>query len=82
LGAETISNRDQTIVYDYTGNAKPSSREALRQALRIDKSAIVDKPDPNRTVDFRVEMGRDYGRSCLYKLPPEYQDGGTATPHP
>jgi len=27
-------------------------------------------------------MGRDYGRSCLYKLPPEYQDGGTATPHP
>ncbi len=74
IGSQGLTNRDATILYDYTGNAKPSSRQALIQTLRIAKSNVIDQPDPNRSVDFRVEMGKDYGKSCLYALPKEYQD--------
>jgi hypothetical protein len=81
IGSQGITNRDQTVIYDYTGNAKPSSRQALMMVLRVDKGAFIDQPDPNRSADFRVEMGHDYGRSCFYKLPPEYQDA-TATVQP
>jgi len=80
IGSQGVTNRDETTIYDYTGNAKPSSRAALMKTLRVDNSAFIDQPDPNRTVDFRVEMGHSYGRSCLYSLPAEYQD--TATPRP
>ena len=34
-------------------------------------SQVISQPDPNRTVDFRVEMGKDYA-NCLYALPPEF----------
>lgn len=64
-----IVRRDVTVVYDYTGGAKPSSLQTLVKALRIDKSNIIDQPDPNSGVDFRVEMGASYARSCLLKLP-------------
>ncbi len=77
LGMDGITNRDLTIVYDYTGNAKPSSLAALVKTLRINKGQVIEKPDPNRTVDFRVEMGHDYA-SCLYAL----QSGDGVTPQP
>ena len=75
LGTEGITNRDATIVYDYTGGAKPDSLKTLITTLRIRPSAVVSKPDPNRAVDFHVEMGKDYG-NCLYSLP----GAATATP--
>ena len=78
LGTEGIVMRDITVVYDYTGNAKPASLQTLVKALRIDKGAVIQKPDPNRTVDFRVEMGRSYGTSCFYGLPA----GAGITPEP
>jgi hypothetical protein len=51
------------------------------KVLRVGKAAVIDKPDPNRTVDFRVEMGRDYG-SCIWALPAEFQDAPAATAAP
>ncbi len=47
--------------------------EDLTKLLRVGKGMVISQPDPNRTVDFRVEMGRDYSR-CIYALPPEFQD--------
>ena len=69
--------RDITTIYDYTGNAKPSSLQALIKLLRASPASVVEKPDPNRTVDFHVEVGRDYA-SCLYALPSNV----TVTPQP
>src|SRR5262249_38303075 len=78
LGDKGITVRDGTVIYDYTGNAKPSSLKTLMKVLRVNSSAVIQKPDPNRTVDFHVEMGKNYG-NCLYTLP---QPTGTqaATP--
>jgi LCP family protein required for cell wall assembly len=76
IGQESAVDRDQTVVYDYTGNAKPASLKTILSALRINASSVIQKPDPNRTVDFRVEMGRSYGRSCLLEIPQ------TAQPEP
>jgi LCP family protein required for cell wall assembly len=68
LGSDGMVNRANTVIYDYTGNAKPSSLQALIKLLRASAASVIEKPDPNRTVDFRVEVGRDYA-SCLYALP-------------
>jgi hypothetical protein len=69
IGSEGVIMRDVTVIYDYTGNSKPASLESMMKALRVKSSAVIQKPDPNRTVDFRVEMGRSYGTSCFYSLP-------------
>jgi LCP family protein required for cell wall assembly len=69
LGSTGISNRDATLVVDYTGGSKPNSLKTIVKDLRLSASQVVSKPDPNATVDFHIEMGNDYGRSCLLKLP-------------
>jgi hypothetical protein len=79
LGKEGITRRDATIVYDYTGGAKVKSLNVLMKALRIDQGQVTSQPDPNRTVDFRVEMGKDYA-SCLHALPAEFIVPTTGTP--
>jgi LCP family protein required for cell wall assembly len=53
----------KTVVYDYTGSAKPATLTAMLKALNVKQSAVVSQPDPNRTVDFRVIIGADYN-SC------------------
>jgi LCP family protein required for cell wall assembly len=68
VGMEGMVNRQNTIIIDYTGNAKPASLQALMKILRVGKGAVQQKPDPNAPVDFHVEMGRDYA-SCLFALP-------------
>lgn len=82
LANGSVANHDDIVVYDYTGGAKPSSLETLRKALRIGPNNIVNQPDPNATVDFRVEMGRSYGSSCMYSLPLTDQVEPTATETP
>jgi len=57
--------RDLTVIYDYTGQAKGSVVEDLKRILRVTDDQIISEPDPNRTVDFRVEIGRGYN-SCVY----------------
>jgi LCP family protein required for cell wall assembly len=58
-------NRDMTIIYDYTGQSKGSLLPDLQRVLRVDDGYVISEPDPNRTVDFRVEIGTQYS-SCLY----------------
>lgn len=71
IGMEGLVNRTNTVIIDYTGGSKPTSLEALRRLLRVPKGNVLSQPDPNATVDFRVEMGRDYGQSCLLAIPTE-----------
>lgn len=53
----------KTVVYDYTGNAKPATLTAMLKALNVKPTVVVSQPDPNRTVDFKVILGADYN-SC------------------
>ncbi|MHB8625007.1 MAG: LCP family protein [Aggregatilineales bacterium] len=77
IGTEGVVNRAATVIYDYTGNAKPSSLQTMMKELRVPAGDVIQQPDPNRTVDFRVEIGHDYA-NCLYALP----SGSTVTPQP
>jgi LCP family protein required for cell wall assembly len=77
IGTEGIVNRAATVIYDYTGNAKPSSLQTMMKDLRVPAADVIQQPDPNRTVDFRVEIGHDYA-NCMYSLP----SGSTVTPQP
>ncbi len=54
-----------TVVYDYTGQVKSSALDGLTQVLRVSDSQVISLPDPNRTTDFLVEIGRAYN-SCVY----------------
>ncbi len=56
--------RELTVIYDYTGMTKGSTLTDLQQLLRVEDDQIVRLPDPNRLVDFRVEIGTAY-RSCV-----------------
>jgi LCP family protein required for cell wall assembly len=78
IGEKGVVNRSDTVIIDYTGNALPNSRAAMMKILRA--VSVVDKPDPNRTVDFRVEMGRSYGSTCIRTLPAEFQVTDTPAP--
>ncbi len=53
----------KTVVYDFTGSAKPGTLAAMLKALNVKTDRVVSQPDPNRTVDFRVVLGADYN-SC------------------
>ncbi|MBN1680892.1 MAG: LCP family protein [Anaerolineae bacterium] len=57
--------RELTIIYDYTGQTKGSALEDLMRVLRVTDGQVISEPDPNRTVDFRVEIGTAYN-SCIY----------------
>ena len=53
------------MVYDYTGQQKGSALGDLLNVLRISEANVIYEPDPNRTVDYRVEIGTGYS-SCVY----------------
>jgi polyisoprenyl-teichoic acid--peptidoglycan teichoic acid transferase len=57
------SPADKTVVYDFTGNAKPGTLNAMLKGLGLRPDRVISEPDPNRTVDFRVVLGADY-KSC------------------
>ncbi|MCL4236797.1 MAG: LCP family protein [Anaerolineae bacterium] len=57
--------RDLSLIYDYTGQTKGSALDDLRRVLRVGEGQVVVQPDPNRTADFRVEIGGAYN-SCVY----------------
>jgi hypothetical protein len=65
-GATPGLMHDLTVIYDYTGQTKGSALEDLKRILRVNDTEVVSQPDPNRKVDFRVEVGRSYGyNSCV-----------------
>jgi LCP family protein required for cell wall assembly len=55
----------RTLIYDYTGGAKPNSSRALSRILGVAKSDVIAKPDPNAETDFMIVLGSNY-RSCSY----------------
>ncbi|MBP8974936.1 MAG: LCP family protein [Anaerolineae bacterium] len=57
--------RELTVIFDYTGLSKGSPLADLQRLLRVDPAQVIRQPDPNRTVDFRVEIGTEY-RACVY----------------
>jgi LCP family protein required for cell wall assembly len=66
VGQEPGLVKDLTVIYDYTGQTKGSALDDLKRILRVQDAEVVSQPDPNRTFDFRVEVGRAYGyNSCL-----------------
>ncbi len=66
-------------VYNYTGQAKSSALEDLMRVLRVSESQVVTQPDPNRTADFRVEIGRAYN-SCVYGNAEDAIEAGPPVP--
>jgi len=65
VSEEGAAFRNYTVIYDYTGQTKGSSIEALQAILRVSDEGIVLEPDPNREVDFRVILGGMY-YSCTH----------------
>ncbi|MFP4324126.1 MAG: LCP family protein, partial [Anaerolineales bacterium] len=53
-----------TTIYDYTGATKGSALERIMEIMRIGDSQVVFEPDPNRQVDFRIDIGTGYN-SCI-----------------
>lgn len=62
-GSAPETNHEQTILIDYAGGSKGSSRDMIARALNIQPDNIQIQPDPNRTVDFEVILGSNYN-SC------------------
>ncbi len=56
---------DLSVIYDFTGQSKGSALDDLKRVLRITDTQVVVQPDPNRTVDYRVEIGGAYN-ACVY----------------
>ena len=65
LGKTTGSFRDLTVIYDYTGDTKGGALNRVMETIRVPATQIIFEPDPNRTVDYRVEVGKDY-YGCSY----------------
>lgn len=57
--------RELSVIFDYTGLEKGSPLAALQRLLRVEPGQVIRQPDPNRAVDFRVEIGTAY-HSCVY----------------
>jgi LCP family protein required for cell wall assembly len=57
--------RQLSVIFDYTGLDKGSPLADLQRLLRVAPAQVIRQPDPNRTVDFRVEIGTEY-RACVY----------------
>lgn len=73
--------RELTVIYDYTGQSKGSALEDLKRVLRVSDTQVISEPDPNRTVDFRVEIGRAYN-SCVYGNAEDEIDAGPPVEEP
>lgn len=71
--------REGSVIYDYTGLSKGSPLPDLLHLLRIDASQVIHQPDPNRTVDFRVEIGERYN-ACV--VSDTLQEVGLPDPEP
>jgi LCP family protein required for cell wall assembly len=75
LPGQADNVRDLTVIYDYTGQTKGSALEDLKRILRVGDAQVIVQPDPNRSVDFRVEIGRGYN-SCVYGNAEDEIDAG------
>ncbi len=68
-GAAERADYTETLLIDYTGQSKGSSRGSIASVLNIKPENIVISPDPNRTTDFEVILGSEYN-SCTFSVLP------------
>jgi LCP family protein required for cell wall assembly len=73
--------RGVTVVHDYTGETKGGALADLLRVLRVSESQVVSEPDPNRTVDYRVEIGQSYN-TCVYGNAEDDIEAGPPIPTP
>jgi LCP family protein required for cell wall assembly len=59
----------RTVLIDYKGGSKGSSRGEIARILNIRPENILISPDPARDVDFEVILGDDYS-SCTFSVLP------------
>lgn len=59
------TRNDVTVLYDFTGETKGSELQRIQEILRISDANVIIQPDPNRSYDYRVVVGRSYN-SCIY----------------
>lgn len=74
--------RDGITVYDYTGETKGSALERILEILRVGPDSVVFQPDPNRTVDYRIEIGTSYNSCILGSSADEIEAGPPVPPTP
>ncbi len=58
-----------TVLIDYTGQTKGSSRNEIASILNVRPENIQINPDANREVDFEVILGSNYN-SCTFSVLP------------
>jgi len=68
-GAADRADYSDTILNDFTGQSKGSSRNKIAQILNIRPENVIINPDPNREVDFEVILGANYD-SCTFGVLP------------
>jgi hypothetical protein len=67
---DLLRPREFTMIYDYTGQVKGNSLGTLKSVLRVSDVGVRIEPDPNRTHDYEIIIGRSY-YPCTYNvLPP------------
>ena len=49
-----------TVIYDFTGGASPASLNVILKAYGLNAAVVVNQPDPNRTIDFKITLGADF----------------------
>jgi hypothetical protein len=60
-----IALHEVTLIYDFTGETKGSELSRIQEILRAGNSQVQIEPDPDRTFDYRVVVGRSYN-ACIY----------------
>jgi hypothetical protein len=66
-GNADVTTYTDTMLIDYTGQTKGSSRSEIARILNVRPENIQISPDPNRDVDFEVILGSNYN-SCTFSV--------------
>ena len=71
FGAGVADRADyaDTILTDFTGQSKGSSRSKIADILNVRPENVIIDPDANRDVDFEVVIGSNYD-SCTFSVLP------------
>jgi LCP family protein required for cell wall assembly len=55
-----IEVAERTMIYDYTGGGDQGILSLMMKAYNLRPDQIIDQPDPNRTVDYKIIVGADF----------------------
>lgn len=69
MGPADRTDYTDTVLIDYTGSSKGSSRAEISSILNVKPENIRIEPDSNRTADFGVILGSNYN-SCTFSVLP------------